>query len=173
MGSLAAPEEEDLNSDDEEVEKQGLEVHIENLLCPGCVCGSDTECGSFKPAQTGCDGWVPGTLLCPGGSIALGFPTGFDKIPANSFQRHGRGKFTNRDHHICITQEDLDMFVGDPPFNLIIWWLRRGEYTYLKVYRPRLCYTCVIATPMTPQELVDAGYVLDADKNTENIGGMD
>ena len=79
------------------------EEMVQEFFCPGCVAGSDLECGAYKEARGGCDGWVPGTLIMPGGNIALGFPKGFNKIPFASYQRHGRGKFTDRLHSICLT----------------------------------------------------------------------
>lgn len=56
---------------------------IEQYQCPGCVCGSDTECGKyeFDEGNNNCKGHCIGTMVSGGvGKILLGFPKGFSRI---------------------------------------------------------------------------------------------
>jgi hypothetical protein len=57
----------------------------ERLQCPGCVCGSNTDCGVYRQGVHGqCEAHVPGTSMgIPGVGIvtfALGFPKGFCRL---------------------------------------------------------------------------------------------
>lgn len=56
---------------------------IEQYQCPGCVHGSDVQCGKFKPADAGvgCGEHSPATYIMPGvGKIFLGMPRGFNRM---------------------------------------------------------------------------------------------
>ncbi len=58
---------------------------VKQFQCAGCMSGSDTECGRYKPSNQGhvaCESHVPGTLAMPGGLIYLGMPKGFTKVGA-------------------------------------------------------------------------------------------
>lgn len=53
---------------------------VTKYLCPGCVAGSDTECGKYEPQDGGCSAHVLGTSIFPApGNIALGMPKGFNR----------------------------------------------------------------------------------------------
>ena len=64
---------------------------VEQFCCPGCVAGSDTSCGSYEPSTygAGCDNHAAGTLMMPGGKIALGLPKGFNRVGATLGKRDG------------------------------------------------------------------------------------
>jgi len=142
---------------------------VREFFCTGCVAGSDLECGEYKEARGGCDGWVPGTMLMPGGNIALGFPSGFNKIPFASYQRHGHGKFTDRLHSICLTAEDVSYCVGEKPFNRVVWWAVKGDFTFLKLFRPRLNLVEIAVTPLTPSQIRDLKIELHPDDDVTDL----
>lgn len=146
---------------------------IEEFLCPGCVCGSQVEgCSAYKEHRSGCDGWVPGTLLMPGGAIALGFPKGFNKIPFASYQRSGGGKFTNRLHNILLNGDEVKLCVGEKPLNMVIWWLVKEGHTFLKIFRPRINLVEIGVTPLTPTQIRELGIDLPEEGNIESIYGQ-
>ena len=56
---------------------------IEEYQCPGCVCGSDIECGKYKldEGSNNCAGHCIGTTISGGiGKILLGFSKGFNRV---------------------------------------------------------------------------------------------
>lgn len=101
---------------------------IEQLQCPGCVCGSDTKCGNFKltehtPGSASCDGHVPGTTMMPGGKILLGMPTGFNKIRDNklTIRFFPHGEKPSYDH-----------------LNVPVWAMEYEGSLFIRVYCPRI-----------------------------------
>lgn len=65
-------------------EKGKVHLLVEKFQCPGCMLGSDTECGSFKlndalGAGASCKPHVAGTVFMLGGRVYLGLPKGFNK----------------------------------------------------------------------------------------------
>jgi hypothetical protein len=52
---------------------------VKKFQCPGCVCGENTSCRSYKWSEQSkkCEGHMLGTMLNFAGSIALGLPKGF------------------------------------------------------------------------------------------------
>lgn len=56
---------------------------INTYQCPGCINGDGTDnCNTYEYDDTinCCTGHCPGTTIYPGGTIMLGFPTGFNKV---------------------------------------------------------------------------------------------
>jgi hypothetical protein len=58
-----------------------VRVLIEEFICPGCVCGSDTNCGKFEngPTEGSCKEHVLGTFILGLGNFSLGLPKGFNR----------------------------------------------------------------------------------------------
>jgi hypothetical protein len=63
---------------------------LEKYVCPGCVCGSNTDCGEYKPSTAyglSCDSHVCGTTMDFRHTLALGMPRGFNmcaRVPGES-----------------------------------------------------------------------------------------
>lgn len=125
-----------------------LREMIETYLCPGCVFGSDVECGAYKAPRyySGCVGHVLGTFLSGGiGSIALGMPKGFNRPgPADepgdqhmTCPRH-RNTMTIR-LHVSPT-DDLPEWNR---LNVPVWALVRDGALFVRTYMPRINATAV------------------------------
>lgn len=106
---------------------------IEEFQCPGCVSGHNTKCGSFKldkpmPGAFRCGAHVPGTMMFPGGAVAIGLPRGFNKV--------GVGKMSIRFYD-----------KGAPPIydnlNVPVWAMEVDGYLFVRVYSPRINATYV------------------------------
>ncbi len=65
---------------EDEMNAEQIEM-IEKFQCPGCTCGGDHDCGTFKykEEETGClcSGHSAGTFIGGAGKIALGMPVVF------------------------------------------------------------------------------------------------
>lgn len=107
----------------------------ELFQCPGCVCGSDANCGKYKRAEgmNSCGSHVLGTILFPVGNFALGLPKGFCRPgPSDDPTRHGRSK----------NKIDIRFHAKDAPFgwndlNVPVWALERDGYLFVRTYQPR------------------------------------
>ena len=55
---------------------------VEKFQCPGCVNGSDTQCGAFEEQSysKACKNHCAGTMALGAGMFYLGMPKGFDKV---------------------------------------------------------------------------------------------
>lgn len=54
---------------------------IEKYQCPGCVVGSDTECGNFQLGNCNeCKSHCAGTMMMGAGILLLGMPKGFCRL---------------------------------------------------------------------------------------------
>lgn len=101
---------------------------IEKFQCPGCVCGSNTKCGSFRLSEIPdggftCASHVPGTSMFPGGKILLGLPKGFNKVGDNKLE-------------VWLYTKDKN-FTFDH-LNVPVWAMQENGYTFIRVYSPRI-----------------------------------
>ena len=115
-----------------------LEKMVEEFQCPGCVCGGDIKCGSYKqgPYGTACDGHVLGTSIGIGNSFALGLPRGFNK-PGFDIDPKGGFKVPN-EMSIRLWKK------GDAPdwdhLNIPVWAMEKGGHLFVRTYCPRINY---------------------------------
>ena len=138
---------------------------IERFQCPGCMVGSDTKCGSFKPSNgygASCKGHVLGTAF--GGfnnKIALGLPKGFNKPGVGDDPQMARSWM-----YIRLWTK------GAAPewdhLNIPVWAMIEGGYLFVRTYSPRLNagYVDVIEQgdwKMLPTTINVADFVNDID----------
>tara|TARA_Y100000310_G_scaffold56232_1_gene51651 strand:+ start:51068 stop:51547 length:480 start_codon:yes stop_codon:yes gene_type:complete len=114
---------------------------IEKFQCPGCTCGCGVEeCDNFKfdtvqPDWFKCKGHSAGTMLMPGGKIALGLPKGFNKVGALTNSMMDDDHTTNiRLHENIETAESI----WDDQLNLPIWAMEEDGYLFVRTYQPRI-----------------------------------
>lgn len=104
---------------------------IKEYQCPGCVCGSDLECGSYKNADTGqgCGGHVAGTMIGGLGTIFLGLFTGFNRLGPDN-----RMLLT-----IFETQAQQEKIFSYDMFNIPTWKYRNEEgHIFIRGLSPRI-----------------------------------
>lgn len=115
---------------------------VEKFQCPGCVCGSDRNCGEYNPCHERggvyCSGHVLGTIISGAGHIALGLPRGFCR-PGPSLESG-----------LSISSAVMSIRLwtaGTSPkwdrFNIAVWALARDGYLFVRTYAPRVNWTWV------------------------------
>ncbi len=62
--------------------EENIKNAVEEYQCPGCVCGSDTECYE-EGISLSCGKHVTGTRVLGSGIFLLGMPKGFNRIGDN------------------------------------------------------------------------------------------
>ena len=103
---------------------------VKDFQCPGCVAGSDTDCGSFllKESEFGgfrCEGHVAGTRISMIGSIYLGLPKGFSRV--------------GKDHSCCsIFLYEKEQFEYYNFCTLPVWAMEKDGYLFVRCYMPRV-----------------------------------
>lgn len=106
---------------------------IEDVQCPGCINGSDTKCGAFKPHESNgcfhCLQWRPSTFLGGVGRLCLGLPKGFTRTGMVEF---GDAKFS----YIRMYEKPEDM-PGYDKFNVAVWAMEKDGRLYVRCYSPR------------------------------------
>lgn len=109
---------------------------IEKFQCPGCVCGSNTKCGSFKAGTSGgvsCKSHVLGTILFPGGNVALGLSKGFCK-PGIDWSQELPRSFNKMNIRLWEkgTSPEWDNF------NIPVWAMEEEGFLFVRTYCPRV-----------------------------------
>lgn len=119
------------------VDATGMRRMIKKFQCPGCVRGCDLDCGAFKLADKlggteafQCAGHVAGTMILGGGMVALGLPKGFNKVGA---LHYGSGAMTS---NIRLWLDGAMPQWDD--FNVPVWAMKEGKYTFVRTYSPRI-----------------------------------
>jgi hypothetical protein len=121
------------------------EEMVKEFLCPGCVCGGDTTCGSYKSGGAGydahgyfnCEGHVLGTHIMGVGNIALGMPKGFQRPP------HVRGENNTKDP---VARMEIYLAPAGCPLpdtnklNIPTWAMEKDGFLFLHVVSPRINY---------------------------------
>jgi len=108
---------------------------IEDFQCPGCVCGSNTECDSclfFDNFGFGCKGHVAGTVFSPGGKIFLGLPKGFNKVGP-----------IHADHPSPIRLWENGKDPEWDKFNVPVWYMEESGYLFVRTFCPRINTTYI------------------------------
>ena len=101
---------------------------VEMFQCPGCVCGSDTNCGhyNYDQRELKCTGHVIGTHIGLGNRVALGLPKGFNKP----------GFTTDR---LCLK----DTHPGWDRLNVPVWAMEKDGFLFIRTFAPRINFSCV------------------------------
>ncbi len=115
---------------------ENINKMIEQFQCPGCVCGSDIDCGryNYDKEMQQCTGHVLGTSVGLNNSVALGLPRGFNKP---GFDEEGRCKNTM---NIRLWES------GDPGWdnlNVPVWAMEQDGFLFVRTYMPRINMTAV------------------------------
>lgn len=102
---------------------------VEKFQCPGCVVGSDTNCGKCSIHPYGgrhgfrCRSHAAGTSSLAGGRFFLGLPKGFNKD-------------RNNPHILLFTHKD-----EKPEYdvlNIPVWFTMEDNFLIVKVFCPRI-----------------------------------
>ncbi len=117
---------------------------VEDIQCPGCVCGSNTKCGSFDlkeidPGVWTCEGHVLGTVISRIGKVILGCPKGFNRIgPVEQ-------KTYVRLIDYILLKEHIIKHWGEP-WNVAVWKVQFKGYIFVRTFLPRknVCFIDVI-----------------------------
>ncbi len=120
---------------------------IKEHQCSGCTCGSDPEtCEAFSLAGEegwfNCSGWSPGTYIGGVGNIALGLPTGFNKMGTCMTREHVRSGFFlvmfESPSDIPTGRGNMSIFDGwYNRLNVPTWAMEKDGYLYVKVASSR------------------------------------
>lgn len=142
-----------------------IEEMVEKFQCPGCVAGSDTDCGAYRFSATEqrCVKHVLGTIKAGAGSFALGLPTGFCK---SGWNQHGEKPESKNTINVrlwlkgAVPKWDL--------YNIPVWALEKDGFLFVRTYAPRSDFSWV--------DVVEAGslaLVPQAINVGEDVGEMD
>ena len=118
---------------------------VEQFQCPGCVCGSDTQCGKFKANwDNACGSHVAGTYMYPSGHILLGMPKGFNKTGRTVDDEGQLSKDLNK---AVISFYTKDMHDQAKSFwnrlNVPVWASEKDGHLFVRVFMPRINATMV------------------------------
>lgn len=122
----------------------GIEM-IEEFVCPGCVCGSNTKCGKYKAYEgfanyTCCRSHVLGTSILDTGNFALGLPKGFNRA---GLAGNGQLPMEQRNNTILIRcWPDSKDYKWDK-FNVPVWAMELGAFLYVRIFMPRINFSCI------------------------------
>ncbi len=115
-----------------------VEEMVEKFQCPGCVVGSDTQCGKFKlnDQKNSCASHCMGMrkLGVRSGRFALGLPKGFNRASPDTADHSGtldiefypKGVPTRWDH-----------------LNVPVWAMEEDGFLFVRTYSPRINWTRV------------------------------
>jgi hypothetical protein len=119
----------------------GIEL-IEKFQCPGCVCGSDTQCGKYKPmdredGSASCETHVLGTMIGLGNNIALGLPRGFCKPGPRLENRDDKWHMSAR-NQMEIRLWSAGTNPGWDDLNVPVWALEQEGFLFVRTFAPRV-----------------------------------
>lgn len=116
---------------------------VEKFQCPGCVLGSSTSCGRYKPEGTygQCMNHCIGTRVLGGHPFALGLPKGF-RIPGwNSSD--GPQPFEHRQTlFLRFFKKGTHNLPWDSK-NVAVWAMVEEGYLFVRTYQPRIDLTSI------------------------------
>jgi hypothetical protein len=135
---------------------------IEKFQCPGCVSGSDTQCGEFvfDSNTSSCSAHVLGTSDLSTGPFALGLPKGFCR-PGFDADRKPRDK-------IDIRLWEAGTTPGWDRLNIAVWAMEYEGALMVRTFMPRINFTAVDvidggALSIAPGAINVADFIEDID----------
>ena len=144
-----------------------LKEMAEKFQCPGCVCGSNTECGTFRQCQDsigGCISHVIGTHIGLGNPVAIGMPKGFNH-PAQYYdmekQVYDRRNVINIRLWVSGTQPKFNKL------NVAVWAMEADGLLFVRTFSPRIDTTYVDV--IEGGKLSDVAGAIDVSKFTTEI----
>lgn len=108
---------------------------VEKFLCPGCVCGMDTNCGKYDPSEDYgymCGGHVLGTSINLSIKIALGLPKGFNRSAPMEDRKSGMVKMNIRLFSRGCRKPEYDHL------NVAVWAMEQDGFLFVRTYCPRI-----------------------------------
>ena len=133
---------------------------IEEFICPGCVNGSDTKCGKYKPCDQEptcgkCLEHVLGTIIPGIGGFALGMPKGFNRPGWCCDRKRPHAAMTIR---VWTQDKATKFFVGEwDKLNIPVWYFydRDRKILFVRTYAPRINegFVDVVETDRVPTQL--------------------
>lgn len=127
--------------------KTKLAVLVEKFQCPGCMSGSDTSCGSYKPEDNSCQSHVAGTSILGRGNFALGLPKGFNKcgLVPNIFKRDNN---PNEERWMPTSIMNIRLWENGTAlewnnFNVPVWAMVVDGFLFVRTYSPRVNFATV------------------------------
>ncbi len=125
---------------------------VEKFQCPGCVCGSDTNCGRYnlrKDPMEGftCKSHVIGTSMGGIGHIALGLPKGFNRTAKET-------------QHMIRFYKEMPEY---DKFNVPVWAMIKDNILFVRVFMPRVNNTTidVVENGTIPPNSINVGEFID------------
>ena len=109
---------------------------VEQFVCPGCVAGGDTSCGSYKTTEYGggCKSHVCGTSVLGLQPFALGLPKGFNKCAMAGNSQHE----DQRQNTLLIRLWTKDKRPEWNKFNVPVWALAQDGFLFVRTLAPRI-----------------------------------
>lgn len=138
---------------------------IEEYLCPGCICGSGTDCGNHKrpDGYTGCATHVLGTSILGVGSLALGMPKGFNRPGLREPMSPKPGAARSRSMMCIRVWTD-----GEKPdwnhLNVPVWAMEKDGILFARTYSPRIEWSAV--------DVIDGLKIDDCPAGTIDVGAF-
>lgn len=114
---------------------EAIEKMVNEFQCPGCVAGSDTQCGKYKLDHRGesCESHSPGTRMLGSGAIYLGMPKGFNRVGAI---------LDEQTHNIRLFPKGSSVDVYDH-LNVPVWAMEWEGFLFVRCFVPRRNYSFV------------------------------
>lgn len=110
---------------------------VKKYQCLGCMRGSDTNCGTYKPNDLNggsCLSHVLGTSEIGIGLFALGFPKGFNR-PGVTWDDSGR---LQSQHKMEVRFSDVSEPTVFDKFNVAVWAIEYEGDLLVRTYAPRV-----------------------------------
>lgn len=103
---------------------------VEKFQCPGCIYGSNTECGKYNYNESyfRCINHYLGTQLGLGNTIALGLPKGFNKP--------GLNEDGNARYRMDIRLFKKGSYFGWDKLNIPVWATEQDGYLFVRTFAP-------------------------------------
>ena len=111
---------------------------VEKFQCPGCVCGSNTKCGSYNydSGEYRCVSHVLGTSFGIGNLIALGMPKGFNKPGFTEDKKYAKNQMD-------IRLWEKGTFPNWNHSNIPVWAMEKEGFLFVRTFAPRINFAWV------------------------------
>ncbi len=117
------------------------EEMIEKFQCPGCVNGPNPQkCPAFKldtECGVNCAAHHPGTMVFPGGKVALGLPVGFNKYRDHTSPASQKQSGDGAVMYIRLWPKGKGVFEWNK-FNVPVWAMEEDGCLFVRTVSPRV-----------------------------------